>query len=333
MKSFPWRRWSKATFSSTISTLLSASSACFDWARTLFPARARRYRRWTQGLGLELLETRITPSGTTYTWTGADGTGNWSDPLNWLGNAAPTSNPQNTLVFDNHGAGHLNTNDDIANLNVGTVSISLNNYILGSSTGLQLIIGGLGTGESPGNAGGQLTDSGTGDVISLGLVLGSNGVNPAADTISVGSGNAATPGLTISGTVSGLATAELLSNGVGALVLSANNSTTLLGPVDITAGLLTITNAGALGSASGSNQTTLSSGATLQVDNTSGSMTTTPIQESLVVSGSSQLEYTDGSNNHNIIWAGNISITGNSAVLTLNTETKTGALDRRWGDQ
>src|ERR1017187_1443643 len=101
------------------------------WLKTLFRARVKtivkkpRYR-----LCLETLEDRLAPAQ--FIWTGAGGDTNWSTPLNWQGNAAPSSSsPGNLadLVFGNAGLGHLTTINDLNGLLVNSVQISnLNNY-------------------------------------------------------------------------------------------------------------------------------------------------------------------------------------------------------------
>ena len=88
--------------------------------------------------------------------------------------------------------------------------------------------------------------------------------------------------LSITGTVSSPSSVTLTKSNPGILTLAADDSATLFGQVTVSAGILQITNANALGvSGSSSNFTTVLSGAQLQVNGTGA----TPITEILNVQG------------------------------------------------
>src|SRR5689334_18019224 len=99
------------------------------WVARLFQQqrRARRPRSGRPALYFEPLEDRVTP--TTFIWSGLGGNNNWSNPANWLGNAAP-SNPANPDIVFNSATPRLNTTNDISNLNAKSITISASNYAL-----------------------------------------------------------------------------------------------------------------------------------------------------------------------------------------------------------
>lgn len=308
MKQYPWRRWLKS----------------------LFGAGSKRGRRPTRSLAVETLETRVTP--TTYTWQGGSGV-LWSKPANWAGGVAPiTTTPADSLVFDNTSSPAFRSSvDDIAGLNVGSITISGSGYTLAATTGSEITLGsttGLFGGGGLLQVGGISGLTGT---ISININLGGASSNFTTDNIKVDSGAS----LTLAGNLRSKSNVELISNGVGALILSADNSgagntaNALNGPIDVTAGTLSITNGNALGNGSASNTVRVENGATLQLDNSTGTLSS-PITQTLLVngagsSGQGALYYLNGGNNNNATWSGPIeldstttfgasSFVGNSAV-------------------
>src|ERR1043166_7256577 len=82
-----------------------------------------RYR-----LALEELETRLSPAGLTFIWTGAGGNSNWSTAANWSAVPAGTA-PSATSILDNYvfgsaGAGATTTNNNVPGLIVNSIQVS-----------------------------------------------------------------------------------------------------------------------------------------------------------------------------------------------------------------
>ena len=325
-----------------------AGFSWFRWLRSLRRPAGRTYRKprkTRRDLQLELLETRLAPA--TYTWkggtTGTDGLQDWSLKANWVNGVAPTATTSaDNLVFSSVGAANGTANDDIAKVNVGAITISATGYTIESSTDQTLILGKVGTLTSPTGGGGLLTVSGTSGLkatIASGMIieLGAGTTTPtftqSQDVISVGNGAT----LTIAGQLAGASNAELISNGVGTLVLSADNSgganpaNGLNGPVLISAGILSITNANALGNSSATtNVTTVASASgisgTLQVDNSTNGATgtfTSAIKEKLILNGAGStttgaLLYIGGAATSNVTWSGNITMDSDTTFGAIN---------------
>ncbi len=100
------------------------------------------------------------------------------------------------------------------------------------------------------------------------------------------------------------------------MVFTADNSTTFNGPIDILAGVLSITNANSLGNASATNKVTVETNATLQVDNSGGTITA-PIKQTLLVNGvgstnNGALLYKNGGLNNDATWSGPITMDSNA---------------------
>ncbi len=340
MKSFSWRRWLKSLFSSRTETPLPVPPFSWGrWLKSLVAPRQGTYRTVRYLPRLEELESRVTP--TTYTWSGAAGTGLWSTPGNWQGNAAPSvfSAATDTYVFGSAAAvGNRITSDNIPNLNPLAIQISAAGYTLGGPDGLTL--GNKSTG------GGTLTVSALGETISASMTLTLGGAASSSATQDTFIVNTASS-LTIAGHLIGGSKTNLIYNtstggSSGTLVLSADNSggvnpsNGLQGPITVNSGTLSITNANALGDGVGSisaagvatgNVVTVSgatSSATLQVDNSAGTMTNaTPIKQGLLINGSGgtnqgALYYTNVdtsthlATNNNATWGGQIVMNGNT---------------------
>ena len=306
------------------------------WLRSWFRPQGKTFRKRSRALSLEHLETRITPA--TYTWKGALGaTGNqWNVASNWVENAVPLTvlgpGQTNNLVFSSQ-AQVLASINNIPNTN-GVLTV--NSITISSVSGFQLSGNAITLGN-PNTGGGliSLSNSALNETIGMNVTLGGPAAPTVAqDHITVGPSSL----LTITGNINGNSGADLISNGLGTLILAADNSGGITpanginGPIDISAGILSITNANALGnSAVSTNVTTVETNATLQVDNTGltglGTINS-PINETLLINGPGisnvgALSYLGGAIGNSAIWASNITMDANS---TIGVGTGTGAL-------
>ena len=206
-------------------------------------SRGRTWRKDYRRLQLEWLERRLAPA--THTWTGAAST-LWSNAANWTG-GSPAGDADAMLVFP-AGAANLVNSNDITGLTITSISFTgSDNYTI-SGIGITLNGGGitLGTGATTGT-----------DVIDLAIALG------AAQTWTVTN---ASRTLQVNTVISGPGTAGLTKDGMGMLVLTADNTYT--GPTTVAAGSLLIN-----GTQPGSN-VTVNSGATLGGSGAVGTLTT-----------------------------------------------------------
>ncbi len=274
----------------------------FRWLRSLCNFRGKTYRKPKRSLKLEYLETRLAPA--TYTWSGLGGNTSWSNPNNWVNHVAPTTTTSaDSLVFNNTPAAALRTtNNNIATIDVGSITISGTGYTLNGS---QLTLGNTISG------GGTLNLAALAATLGLNVKLGGSNAN-AKDYFSAGSGDT----LTMTNAAHLAGAAELISNGVGTVVFTADNSTTFNGPIDILAGVLSITNANALGNASATNTVTVETNATLQVNNSGGTITSA-IKQTLLVNGvgstnNGALLYLNGGANNDATWSGAITLDSNT---------------------
>jgi autotransporter-associated beta strand protein len=201
--------------------------------------RMKVYRR----LQLEWLENRLAPA--THTWTGAAST-LWSNAANWTG-GSPAGDTDAMLVFP-AGAMNLTNSNDLSGLTITSISFTgSDNYTI-SGIGITLNAGGimLGTGATTGT-----------DVIDLTITLG------AAQTWTVTNPSRT---LQVNTVISGPATAALTKDGMGELLLTADNTYT--GTTTVAAGSLLIN-----GTQPGSN-VLVDSGATLGGSGAVGTLTT-----------------------------------------------------------
>jgi autotransporter-associated beta strand protein len=216
------------------------------WLKTLYRSRVKtivkkpRFR-----LSVEELETRLAPA--TFTWTGNGVDRNWSTATNWGGNnlSAATPGPID-LVFNSNAAAFL-SNDNIAGLAVNSITIAqpppaypaAGGFRLTATAGVTLTLGNpLASGSS-----GFITDqSQATDSIAIPIQLAGAGSSQQFITVATGTT------LTISGQLTGTSGSQLTKEGVGVLILSADNSG-FIGPftIDHDAGSVQITNAKALG--------------------------------------------------------------------------------------
>ena len=290
------------------------------WLARLFkkaPRLTRRRVRPQSRLSFESLEDRLVP--TTYTWTGLGGSPNWGVAANWSSSAGGTGVPSNgsSLVFStlsSHSA-QAPTNDNIANLQVASITFSGAGYSLGGDpfilTGGITVNGGLATETI--NNGITLTPStltlqntitvNAGSTLDLAGVL--TGSEPA-----VGSTTAATE----------TAKETLTKTGTGTLQLDGNNGG-FYGAVVIanSGGIIRITNSQALGGGSSvtgaptSGTTTVNTGGQLQLSQTGATPLTVP--EQLIINGTG---ITNNGALLNVVgknkWAGTITMNSNSEV-------------------
>jgi autotransporter-associated beta strand protein len=169
-----------------------------------------------------LLETDLVQAPVTCTWTGAGPDSDWSDPLNWAGNIAPS--PGDLLVFG-PGAGQLtSTNDYPAGTTFNSIRFTSAGYTV---SGNDLVLdngldGTSATGANSFNINIALTSDSTinGGYGSTTLTVGGN-IDDGGNTVRVGGG---TGTVTLSGIISG--TGGLDDYDSGTLVLSGNNSYT-----------------------------------------------------------------------------------------------------------
>ena len=201
------------------------------------PATPIRKRKAKQSLRLEELETRVTPASAR--WDGGGVSNSWTDPLNWVANIAPQ--PGDDLEFP-AGANRLTNSNDFSNLAINSLTFSGGGY---SITGQPLTLGSATSGS-----GFLITNAGaSNNTIGFDIMLGGTAGNRQFFNIE-GSGAE----LTINGRLLGTTGVELTKDGVGRLILSADNSG-FTGPISIFEGKLNIRNARALGD--NSNPTTI----------------------------------------------------------------------------
>ena len=248
-----------------------APSSWFRWLRTLLPVQTKtknksksKVRRRDRRPALEHLETRLAPA--TFTWQGGFSNNVWSDPRNWTSsvpNTAPStaSGAVNDLIFS-ASSSHLSTTDNIAGLNVNSITISGNSYsILGTAGALSL-------GNAIAGGGTILVNAGaTNETMSVPLALNGVGASGARTPSRWWPGAA----LTLNGTIGQLSSpgaATLTKSGAGSLTLTTDNSGTFNGAINVTGGVLAITNPNALGNVNAvTNHTTVEANARLQVNN------------------------------------------------------------------
>ncbi len=210
------------------------------WGLGRVGGRRGGQRRRPRGvLGLEILEVRVVPSGTS-TWTGHDAatSTNWSDANNWMGDIAPAAGDD--LIFEQGPSSLISNNDLAAGIVYGKLTVADTGYsITGNAASFTSIDASQTSGSSD---------------VDLPIAL--------SGAVSVDNAGA---NLTLGGVISG--SAGLTKNGAGALDLTAANTYT--GTTAITAGRLQVDGA------QGSSPVTVASGATLGGIGTVGEITST----------------------------------------------------------
>jgi autotransporter-associated beta strand protein len=260
--------------------------------RTKRRSTAVRPRTPSCRLVLESLEERLAPA--TYIWSGGGGATNnkWSLGANWVGGIAPSGSATtlDDLVFDTRAANRL-TQNDLANATFNSITISASGYTL---KGNALTLGSTQASSTTGFI--TVGVGASGNTISLSMQLGGPAGTDQFFTVNTGGV------LTISGQLSGSTGSSLTKEGFGTLVLTTDNSP-FTGKVklDNNAGVVTITNANALGS--GPN-TTVGANAQLQVQSVTGPITMPLLLNGPGINNTGALLNVLGSNT----WAGPIEL-------------------------
>lgn len=267
MEQIFWRRWLKALFGSKPRTII----------------RRRR-------LGLELLEGRIAPASRV--WDGGGGSDNrWSIAANWDSDTPIAAGDD--LTFPGGAVSQKNSvNDLVAGTVINKLTFSGSDY---SISGNKITLGNTVTGS-----GSIVANTNTSNnTLALPILLG-GGPGQGQD-ISIAAGAV----LTISGSVSSNNAVALNKGGTGTLILSGDNSG-FIGPFDLTQGIVRISNAGALGSSTSGEKTTLKANAQLQLNNVG------PVNNDLLIEGT--LDTTKGLLAYagTSVWAGDIEMDGTS---------------------
>jgi autotransporter-associated beta strand protein len=278
------------------------------WIERLFTrqAQARLRRRKVRGLGLELLEDRITPA--TNTWVGLGANTNWSTPQNWSLGRIPAAGDD--LVF-----GAAASRSTVDNINPGaynSVSFSASGYTIAGGPFLhQLVVSGAF------NVGSNLST----ETISVPVQLNPSTTSPQ-QTITVGSGSTldftSTAVITpISGSATLQGSQTLYKAGGGTLELDANDSS-YTGAVNLApnGGIVLITNPFALGTGAAvsgdanAGITTVNANAQLQVQSLSAPVTERLKLNGPGVSNDGALLNVKGTNT----WSGNIELDSDSYI-------------------
>jgi fibronectin-binding autotransporter adhesin len=190
--------------------------------------------------------------GTTWTWNGNGGSLNWSTVGNWSPGTAPTSSSTTDLVF----AGSTNTGTAVAPLNQSITNPFQLNSLTFNSGGGSFFLGGN-----------PLAFTGTGNTISQNSSNAqsiANSFTASSNSITLTLTGNGTGVVTLSGAIntgSGSKDYAITKSGTGTFVLSGNNG--YRGATTISAGVLNIRNANALGTNAAG--TTVASGAALQI--------------------------------------------------------------------
>src|SRR5690349_13814350 len=257
--------------------------------------------------------------GATFTWNGGGGNVNWSTAGNWTG-GTPTSATTTDLVF----AGVTNTGTAGTPLNQNIANPFVLNTITFSAAGGTFFLGGNPL-QFNGATDTITQSSSSAESIANVITANGKGGNNTETITLTGNGTGA---VTLSGNIlvgNGNRDYAITKTGTSTFVLSGNN--TYGGVTTVSAGILNIQSANALG-ATGIG-TSVTSGATLQIQ---GSITTAA--EGLTLNGSGAsgqngaLVNVSGTNNYaGLITLGSAStISSDSGTLNLtNTGTITGA--------
>jgi autotransporter-associated beta strand protein len=235
---------------------------------------------------VERLEERLTP--VTDQWTGLGANFNWSTAKNWT-NGVPQ--PGYDLVFPANVpiVSLINTNDLNAGTQFNSITFSGSGYTVSGNT--------IGLGNTT-PTGSLIANVGaTNDVVGMNVVLTSAPGSRQFFTV-----NTAGAFLTLTGTLSSSNGVGMTKTGPGTFVLSGDGSG-FSGGITVQTGSLQITVPTALGT--GTNSTTVQSGAQLQVNGSAGAVLNVP--EPLILNGPGVAN--DGAIlnvSGNNTWAGNI---------------------------
>jgi fibronectin-binding autotransporter adhesin len=248
---------------------------------------------------------------TTYTWDGSttSGSGYFSQPNNWTGNAAPPTSGSNDLIF-----GSVNTHGYTPTM---SSAYSINSLTFNSSA-LAFVING---GPLTVNAGGITDSSPNGEILTSnnGIVLG------ASQTWNIAAG-----ALTISSnTLSNSSSSALTKTGAGTLSLAlSNSSSNAIGALQLNGGLTQLT-AGTLSSylISMTTAITLTNNAALNISSGAVLQANGPEDGDLSISGNSSVLVTGLGSKFNGTGYTSTVGAGTPGTLTVTTSGSLSALD------
>ena len=276
------------------------------WISRLFrEPRSLRPRSGQNRLSVESLEDRVTPA--TFDWKGGGGNNLWSNPNNWVGNAAPGDGAD--LNFG-AAATNRNTSDDLTGLVFKSITISASGYTIGGTAPALVVSGGIIVGSNLGNE--QIT-------INLQLAAPSGSLQ---ETITVNGGS----NLVVTGNLDGRndpleAQQTITKDGPGTLTLTHDNSG-YAGAITLatSGGIVVITNPNALGTGS---KTTVNVNSQLQLKNLNA-----PVTEQLFLNGVGVVNVGALLNiAGNNTWAGTITLDSDAAIgVAANTALNDTAL-------
>ena len=236
----------------------------FNWTRWFKSFLGRKpgtvIRRERVRLNLEALEQRLAPAARVWDGGGADD--RWTTAANWVGDIAPVVNDD--LTFQAVAARKFNQNDFVG---------QTFNSLSFSGTGYSIVGNQFTLGTSAFNSGSLIVNAGA-STNSLGLDIQLGGAAGNRQFFTVGSAGAV---LNVNGKLLGSTGVELAKDGVGTLVLAADNSA-YTGQITVSQGILRVTNAKALGDAL--TGTTIAANAQIQVSSVAGT-----ILEPLLING------------------------------------------------
>ena len=231
----------------------------------------------------------------TYNWSGANN-GLWNTDTNWSGSVVPDSADDLTILGPLNVAGALNINFDADNgaksiSFTNTAATTLTNTTSGANKLLTLGSGGITTGAG---------------LVTIGSATANQGVNIALasnQTWTVGAG-----GLTMNSVISGTGF-SLTKAGAGTLTLSRANTYT--GGTTLSAGVLAISNSGALGTGAVS-----ITGTTARINITAGNGVGLSIANPINVGGALTLHNPQTATGATTTFSGQL--TGSSAITVVN---------------
>jgi autotransporter-associated beta strand protein len=274
------------------------------WLRVKFPSSPRgprgAKRALRSRLRLEHLEDRCVPATLTWTCGFFHIDNNWSDGTNWggLGSRAPADGDD--LVFPD-GFLSPDSHNDMVDLKVHSITFS------GKAAGSNYqIIGNSFILESDSSGAAEISaDTGLGPRINTAIEL-ADATGSSAKVLSA----ATDATLQLFGVISG--TGGIRKTGNGTVVLDRANSYT--GRTTVSAGVLLVENAAALGATGATNDSVVAAGAQLGVNIASGS-----VDETLSISGAFSVSTGEGAlDGIRGTWSGTISLSTSDAAISVN---------------
>lgn len=274
-----------------------AFSTWRSWLRSLAPRATRhaapRRRPRARRPCVEELEVRLTPN--TDIWAGMGtpvaGVYNWNVAANWSGGVPKAGDD---LIFPADApAASLANNNNLSGAVFNSIRVDGPGYVLS------------GNAVSVGNV--TVTNPTTGtssDTIGFDLILPSPGTGFFTT-------NAGTT-LTFNGQLHGAASTQFLKQGTGTLALTKDDTATFTGSVTVSDGILSVQNAGALGS--GTAGATVSSGATLQLQFSSAATATVGGPLALAGSGFNGQGALQSVSGRNTTFTGAVTLTSDTTI-------------------